>query len=179
MADRQLDRASLIQKEVKMNDLVAVIEIPKGSRNKYEVDHDSNSVWLDRTLFTPMGYPTDYGFINNTLGEDGDPLDALLLVEVPTFPGCHVKIRPVACFVMSDEAGRDVKILSVPVKDPRYEHLTDVDTVPKHLLDEVVHFFSHYKDLEPGKHTEIEGWRDLATAKKEIEASIRRFEQHT
>jgi inorganic pyrophosphatase len=155
--------------------LAAVIEIPKGSRNKYEVDHDSGAVWLDRTLFTPMGYPLDYGYLDHTLGEDGDPLDILLIVDVPTFPGCHVKVRPVACFVMSDESGRDVKILGVPAGDVRYDRYQDLHDVPAHVRDEVEHFFSHYKDLEPGKSVTVEGWRDLAAARVEIDAALERY----
>jgi inorganic pyrophosphatase len=154
--------------------LVAVIEIPRGSHNKYEVDHETNEIWLDRTLFTPMTYPTEYGYIDGTLGEDGDPLDALVLLEYPTFPGCRVKVRPVAAFVMSDEAGRDVKVLCVPVKDPRWSHLQDLSDVPQAVRDEVEHFFAHYKDLEPGKSVTIEGWRDLSAAEQEVNAAIAR-----
>ena len=159
-----------------MDPITAIIEIPRGSKNKYEVDHETGAVWLDRTLFTPMSYPLDYGFIDETLGEDGDPLDILLLVEVPTFPGCHVKVRPVACFVMSDESGRDVKILGVPAKDVRYDRYQKLDDVPQHLRDEVEHFFGHYKDLEPGKSVTIEGWRDLSQANDEIAASVKRYQ---
>ena len=152
-----------------------VIEIPKGSKNKYEVDHETGQVWLDRTLFTPMGYPTDYGYVEGTLGEDGDPLDALVLLEVPTFPGCHLKVRAVGSFVMSDEAGRDVKLLCVPEKDPRWMHIQDVDDVLIAVKDEITHFFSHYKDLEPGKSVTVEGWRDKADAEKELAASQARL----
>lgn len=162
--------------EVALSDLVTVVEIPRGSKNKYEVDHEGGKVWLDRTLFTPMAYPTEYGYLEDTLGEDGDPLDALVLLEHPTFPGCHVKVRQVAAFVMSDEAGRDVKILCVPAKDVRWQHLQDLADVPQALLDEVEHFFSHYKDLEPGKSVQIEGWRNLEQANKEIDDSFKRFE---
>jgi inorganic pyrophosphatase len=161
--------------EVEMDPLHAVIEIPRNSRNKYEVDHETGAVWLDRTLFTPMGYPLDYGYLDGTLGEDGDPLDVLLYVDVPTFPGCHVKVRPVAAFVMSDEAGRDVKILCVPHGDPRYEHIRDLADVHSHLQREVSHFFEHYKDLEPGKSVTVEGWAPLAQATREIEAALARY----
>ncbi len=152
-----------------------VIEIPKGSKNKYEVDHDSGQVWLDRTLFTAMGYPTDYGYIEGTLGEDGDPLDALVLLDVPTFPGCHLKARVVGAFIMSDEAGRDVKLLCVLEKDPRWLHIQDVNDVPANVKDEITHFFSHYKDLEPGKSVTVEGWQDMASAEKELAASRTRL----
>lgn len=152
-----------------------VIEISKGSRNKYEVDHESGAVWLDRTLFTPMGYPTEYGYIEDTLGEDGDPLDALVLLAEPTFPGCHLKVRTVGAFIMSDEAGRDVKLLCVLEKDPRWSLIQDIDDVAQHIKDEITHFFSHYKDLEPGKHVEVEGWRGKAEADKELAASRARL----
>ena len=104
-----------------------VIEIPKGSRNKYEVDHDTGRVKLDRYLFTAMGYPTDYGFIENTLGEDGDPLDALVLLPEPVFPGCMVEARPVGMFQMTDEAGGDDKVLCVPAGDPRWDHIQEIE----------------------------------------------------
>ncbi len=155
-----------------------VIEIPKGSKNKYEVDHETGQVWLDRTLFTPMGYPTDYGYIEGTLGEDSDPLDALVLLDVPTFPGCHLKARAVASFVMSDEKGRDVKLLCVLEKDPRWSHIQDVTDVLDHVKDEITHFFSHYKDLEPGKSVTIEGWRDKADAERELAAAQERLLSH-
>ncbi len=107
-----------------------VIEIPKGSRNKYEVDHDTGRVKLDRYLYTPMAYPTDYGFFENTLGEDGDPLDALVLLPESVFPGCIVEARPVAMFQMTDEAGGDDKVLCVPAGDPRWDHIQDLGDVP-------------------------------------------------
>ncbi|MHB8190503.1 MAG: inorganic diphosphatase [Ferrimicrobium sp.] len=158
--------------------LEAIIEIPKGSRNKYEVDHETGAIWLDRTLFTPMGYPADYGYLENTLGEDQDPLDVLLLIDTPTFPGCHVRVRPVACFVMTDEKGRDVKILCVPSGDARYDHLQDLPDIPTHFKNEVTHFFAHYKDLEPGKSVSIEGWTSLASAATEVQASQERYTSH-
>lgn len=154
-----------------------VIEIAKGSRNKYEVDHESGDVWLDRTLFTPMGYPTEYGYIEGTLGEDGDPLDALVLLDEPTFPGCHIKVRVVGAFVMTDEAGRDVKLLCVQEKDPRWLHIQNIDDVFTHIKDEINHFFSHYKDLEPGKSVTVEGWKDKASAEVELANAIDRLAQ--
>ncbi len=159
-----------------MQTLVAVIEIPKGSKNKYEVDHETNAVWLDRTLFTPMAYPAEYGYIEGTLGEDGDPLDALVMIEHSTFPGCHIKVRPIAAFIMSDEAGRDVKILCVPEKDPRWSHVADLGDVHKAVLNEIEHFFAHYKDLEPGKSVTVEGWEPLKKAEDEIKAAFERYE---
>src|SRR6201990_2110890 len=131
-----------------------IIEIPKGSRNKYEVDHETGRVFLDRYLYTSMGYPTDYGFIDDTLGEDGDPLDALVLLPLSVFPGVVVKARPVAMFRMTDEAGGDDKVLCVPAKDHRWDHIQDVGDVPEYELDQIKHFFSQYKALEPGKYVE-------------------------
>ncbi|KQR53585.1 inorganic pyrophosphatase [Leifsonia sp. Leaf336] len=146
-----------------------VIEIPKGSRNKYEVDHETGRVYLDRVLFTSFVYPTDYGFFENTLGDDGDPLDVLVLLEYPVFPGVGVKVRPVGVLNMSDEAGGDAKIIAVPYKDPRWQHIQDVNDVPEQTRKEIEHFFARYKDLEPGKFVNIEGWGDAAEAESIIE----------
>jgi inorganic pyrophosphatase len=156
-----------------------LIEIPRGSRNKYEVDHDSGRIRLDRTLFTATAYPADYGFIENTLGEDGDPLDALVLVLEPTFPGCLIRSRPVGMFRMTDEKGGDDKILCVPAGDPRLAHLRDLSDVPEFDRLEIEHFFLIYKELEPGKSVTGTSWADRAGAEAEIEASRRRLrEQH-
>ena len=130
------------------------IEIPKGSRNKYEVDHDTGRIRLDRTLFTATQYPADYGFIEDTLGEDGDPLDALVLVQEPTFPGCLIRSRAIGMFRMTDEKGGDDKVLCVPSDDPRQEHLRDIHHLPEFDRLEIQHFFEVYKDLEPGKSVE-------------------------
>ena len=145
-----------------------VIEIPKGSRNKYEMDHESGKIWLDRMLFTAMQYPVDYGFFSGTLAEDGDPLDALVLLQEPTFPGCHIMVRPVAVFWMSDEKGPDAKVLCVPARDPRWADTRDLDDVSPHLLMEIGHFFDVYKELEPGKASETRGWEDAAAAVRAI-----------
>jgi inorganic pyrophosphatase len=152
-----------------------VIEIPKGSRNKYEVDHDSGRVKLDRYLYTSMAYPLDYGFIENTLGEDGDPLDALVLLPEPLFPGILVDARPVAMFQMTDEAGGDDKVLCVPAGDKRWDHIQDVGDVPAQILEEVKHFFVHYKDLEPNKFVKAADWADRAAAEAEIKRSFERY----
>ena len=158
-----------------MTILNVTIEIPKGTRNKYEVDHETGRIVLDRVLFTAMAYPTDYGFIDDTLGEDGDPLDALVLVPPRLFPGVVVRMRPVAAFIMVDEHGPDAKILGVLAGDPRWDHIQDLADVPKHVLDEIEHFFAHYKELEPGKHSETEGWRDLAEANRLVDDAFARF----
>jgi inorganic pyrophosphatase len=146
----------------------AVIEIPKGSRNKYEVDHETGRVYLDRVLFTAFVYPVDYGFFENTLGNDGDPLDVLVLLEYPVYPGVGVKVRPVGVLRMSDEAGGDEKILAVPYKDPRWLHIQDLTDVAEQTRNELEHFFARYKDLEPGKFVNIDGWGDAAEAEKLI-----------
>lgn len=135
-----------------------VVEIPKGSRNKYEIDHDTGEVWLDRNLFTATQYPADYGFIPDSLAGDGDPLDVLVLLDEPTFPGCHIHARPIGVFWMRDEAGPDAKVLCVPAGDPRWEHLQDLADVPEHLLAEIHHFFEVYKALEPHKDADVRGW---------------------
>ena len=155
-----------------------VIEIPKGSRNKYEVDHDSGRVKLDRYLYTAFGYPADYGFIENTLGEDGDPLDALVLLPESVFPGCIVEARPVAMFKMTDEAGGDDKVLCVPAGDGRWDHIQDVGDVPSTELEAIKHFFVHYKDLEPGKYVKAADWASREEAEAEVERSIARFKPH-
>ncbi|MGD9622408.1 MAG: inorganic diphosphatase [Mycolicibacterium sp.] len=152
-----------------------LIEIPKGSRNKYEVDHDSGKVKLDRYLFTSMGYPTDYGYIEDTLGEDGDPLDALVLLPEPVFPGCILKARPVGMFRMTDEHGGDDKVLCV-LADPRWDHINDIGDVSSFELDAIKHFFVHYKDLEPGKFVKAADWVGRAEAEAEVQRSIERFE---
>jgi inorganic pyrophosphatase len=142
----------------------AVIEIPKGSRNKYEVDHETGRVFLDRVLYTTFVYPTDYGFFENTLGDDGDPLDVLVLTQYPLFPGVGVKVRPVAVFHMTDDGGGDAKVLAVPAKDPRWDFIQDLADVPEFTKKEIEHFFEHYKDLEPGKWVKTEGWEGAEAA---------------
>ncbi|MGH9067084.1 MAG: inorganic diphosphatase [Acidimicrobiales bacterium] len=160
-------------------ELEVVIEIPKGSRNKYEADHDTGHIWLDRMLFTATQYPADYGYLPDTLSDDGDPLDVLVLLEEPTFPGCHIMARPVGLFRMKDEKGVDTKILAVPATDPRWGGINDLGDLAPFLLDEIQHFFEVYKDLEPGKATTIEGWSDAEAAVAEIERSRQAFEPHS
>lgn len=151
------------------------IEIPKGQRNKYEIDHVSGRVRLDRYLYTAMGYPADYGFIENTLGEDGDPLDAFVLLPESVFPGVVVEARPVAMFKMVDEAGGDDKVLCVPAGDSRWDHIQDLSDVSTFELDAIKHFFVHYKDLEPNKHVTAADWVGRAEAEAEIAASFKRL----
>jgi inorganic pyrophosphatase len=151
-----------------------LIEIPAGSRNKYEVDHLSGRIRLDRMLFTSTRYPNDYGYIEGTLGQDGDPLDAMVLLQEPTFPGCLIKCRAIGMFRMTDEAGGDDKVLCVPAGDPRLEHLRDIHHVPEFDRLEIQHFFEVYKDLEPGKSVEGASWTGRVEAEAEIMASIQR-----
>jgi inorganic pyrophosphatase len=152
-----------------------VVEIPKGSRNKYEVNHDTGEIWLDRMLFTATQYPTDYGFVPNTLAEDGDPLDAMVLLEEPTFPGCHIDARAVGVFWMRDEQGPDAKVLCVADKDPRWAEVEDIGDLPPFLLAEIGHFFDVYKALEPGKGTETRGWEGAEAARRAIDDGRRRY----
>ncbi len=150
--------------------LTVVVEIPKGSRNKYEMDHDTGEVFLDRMLFTSMQYPADYGFIQDTLGGDGDPLDALVFVGESTFPGCHIRVRPIGLFRMTDEKGEDEKVLCVPLRDPMWSHVNDLTGIPQPLLDEIEHFFQVYKDLE-GHAVQTDGFEDRAAAEVVIATS--------
>ncbi|MCW2923511.1 MAG: ppa [Thermoleophilia bacterium] len=152
-----------------------VVEIPKGSRNKYEIDHERHVVRLDRRLFSATTYPADYGFFPDTLAEDGDPLDALVLLEEPTVPGCYVEVRPLGVLWMEDEQGPDAKVICVAANDPAYEGADNITDLPSSLLAEIRHFFDVYKDLEPGKRTSIAGYDDAEVAWREIDASVARY----
>jgi inorganic pyrophosphatase len=158
-----------------IDEIEVIVEIPKGSRNKYEIDHDTGAVWLDRHLFTAMTYPADYGFVPDTLAEDGDPLDALVLLDEPTFPGVHVRARPIGVFWMRDEAGPDAKILCVPSGDQRSANIHDLADIGEHTLAEIGHFFEVYKALEPHKHTAVRDWEGVEAAREEIAVSRRRY----
>jgi inorganic pyrophosphatase len=153
-----------------------LIEIPRGSRNKYEVDHHTGRIRLDRTLFTSTQYPADYGYIDGTLGLDGDPLDALVIIEGdPLFPGVLVRCRAIGMFRMTDEKGPDDKVLCVPNTDPRLEHLRDIHHLPEFDRLEIQHFFEVYKDLEPGKSVEGATWVGRAEAEAELERARQRL----
>ena len=154
-----------------------IVEIPKGQRNKYEVDHETGRIRLDRMLFTSTRYPSDYGFIEGTLAPDGDPLDALVLLDEPTFPGCLIRCRAIGMFRMRDEKGGDDKVLCVAATDPRMAHLRDIEDVSEFDLLEIQHFFDVYKELEPGKMVEAANWVGRTEAYAEIEASIARLAQ--
>jgi len=157
-------------------DFDVLVEIPKGERNKYEVDKASGRIRLDRMLFTSTAYPADYGYIENTLGQDGDPLDALVILQQPTFPGCLIECRAIGMFRMTDEAGGDDKVLCVPSHDPRAEHLRDIGDVSSYDQLEIQHFFEVYKDLEPGKSVEGAEWVGRKEAEQEIRDSFARAE---
>jgi inorganic pyrophosphatase len=149
-------------------ELLAFVEIPKGSRNKYEYDQRLGQLILDRFLSSSTVYPTDYGYLIGYLGRDGDPLDALVCVSEPTFPGCVIPVKPIALFKMRDEKGEDDKIICVPLKDPGWNEAETLDDIPKQLQREISHFFSIYKELE-GKAVEVEGWRSREEALAVIE----------
>jgi inorganic pyrophosphatase len=148
-----------------------LIEIPAGSKNKYEFDKDLNAFALDRVLFSSVQYPYDYGFIPNTLADDGDPLDGMVIIDQPTFPGCVIAARPIGMLEMIDGGDRDEKILCVPDKDPRYANVKSLKDIPSHRLDEIAEFFKTYKNLEK-KVTEILGWKDADTVAALVEKCI-------
>ena len=153
-----------------------VIEIPRGSRNKYEYDHERHVIRLDRRLFSATVYPADYGFVPDTLADDGDPVDVLVLLDDPTFPGCWVEVRAVGVFRMEDEAGLDAKLLCVPSHDPTYDDVHDLADLPPRLLDEIENFFDVYKMLEPGKTTITRGYEGYEAALRELEAGRTRHQ---
>ncbi len=155
--------------------MTVVVEIPKGSRNKYEYDPAVDRIRLDRRIFSSTGYPTDYGFVPDTLAEDGDPIDVLLLLDEPTFPGCVVRSRPIAVFWMRDEEGPDAKLLCVPADDPRHRHLQELEDVPMHQIAEIWHFFEIYEALAPDKSAETRGWERRGKAIEALEDAQRRF----
>ena len=160
-----------------MDDFIEMmVEIPKGSRNKYEYDHERRAMRLDHRLYSAVTFPADYGFVAGTEGADGEPLDALVLLEDPTFPGCLVRARPVGVFWMADEKGPDAKIICVPVDDPRSSsgRVSDLADLPRHLLDEIEHFFDVYKMLEPGTSPAPDGYEGREAALREVEAARNR-----
>ena len=151
-----------------------LVEIPRGSRQKYEVDHETGRIRLDRVLFSSVHYPADYGFVMDTLGGDGDPLDAIVVVEEPTFPGCIVPARPIGTLFMSDQQGDDEKILAVPVGDPRFDEVRRLEDLAKHWLREIETFFATYTELEPRRPTELKGWHNVDVAWRLIDEARRR-----
>jgi inorganic pyrophosphatase len=155
--------------------ITAVVEIPAGSRNKYELDKESGLIRLDRVLYSAVHYPGDYGFIPRTLAEDGDPCDVLVLLNEPTFPGCQIDARPIGVLRMLDRGEPDDKILAVPSHDPFYGEYFDIADIPQHYLREVEHFFGIYKDLE-GKRMEVIGWEKSEHAAEAVMDGIRAYE---
>lgn len=166
---------SLIPPQPKAGLLNVLIEIPAGSKNKYEFDKDLNAFALDRVLYSSVQYPYDYGFVPNTLADDGDPLDGMVIMDQPTFPGCVIPARPIGMLIMIDGGDRDEKILCVPAKDPRYADVKSLSDIAPHRLDEIAEFFRSYKNLEK-KVTEIRGWEGIeavqALVAKSIEAAL-------
>ena len=154
--------------------LVCVVEIPKGGRNKYEYDPRLDGIKFDRLLMSAATYPTDYGYLRDTLGEDGDPLDALVCLYEPTFAGCLIPVKPVGMFAMRDEVGGDNKIICVPFHDPYWNQYEELADLPLPLRQEIEQFFSIYKDLEEGKTVGIEGWCSVEEAAREITAARER-----
>jgi inorganic pyrophosphatase len=155
--------------------LHCIVEVPKGTRNKYEWDPDWRAIRLDRFLFSSVVYPTDYGFFPKTLATDGDPLDAMIAVSEATFPGCAIEIRPIALLRMHDEAGEDDKVLGVPLRDPNWSRIERLEDLSSQLCDEIVHFFSIYKQPE-GKHVEVDGWYPRDDAARVIREARERYE---
>jgi len=167
---------SRIPAQPKPGILNVLIEIPAGSKNKYEYDKDMGAMALDRVLYSSVQFPCDYGFAPNTLADDGDPLDGLVMMDQPTFPGCVIAARPIGAMEMVDGGDRDEKILCVPVKDPRYAEIKSIKDVAPHRLEEIAEFFRTYKNLEK-KATEILGWQDVERAQELIEKAIKAFGQ--
>lgn len=154
-----------------------VIEIPYGTNIKYEIDKESGAVVVDRVMYSAMFYPANYGFVANTLSNDGDPADVLVLNEYPLQAGCVIKCRLIGVLIMEDESGMDEKLLAVPVKklDPRYENIQSIDDLPKITVDRIKNFFETYKMLEPGKWVKVKGFEDLASATKILDDAIKAY----
>lgn len=159
-------------------DINVVIEVPQHADPvKYELDKASGALFVDRFMHTAMHYPCNYGFVPNTLSEDGDPVDVLVVTKFPLIPGCVVPCRPVGVLKMEDEKGVDAKLLAVPVSSvkPVYDDVRGPEDMPRFLLDQIEHFFEHYKDLEPGKWVKVQGWEGAEAARREIVESIARY----
>jgi inorganic pyrophosphatase len=164
-----------VSSEAADSELTCLVEIPRGSRNKYEWDEKRGALRLDRRLFSSVVYPGDYGFIEWTLTENGRQLDALIVTNEATFPGCIVDVRPIGLFRMRDETGIDDKVLCVPTRDPDWRDVHELEDIPELLREEIAHFFAIYKDLEPERVTAVEGWADRSAADEEVAQCMRRF----
>ncbi len=160
-------------------DIYVVVEIPQGSGIKYEVDKESGAVFVDRFLYTAMYYPFNYGFIPNTLAEDGDPTDVLVISSEPVVPGSVIRSRPIGMLEMEDEEGIDTKIIAVPVSklDKTFDNIKTVDDLPEAILNKIKHFFEHYKELEPGKWVKVKSFKGVEAAINAIKADLDRFEK--
>jgi inorganic pyrophosphatase len=165
---------SLIPAQPKPGIINVLIEIPGGSKNKYEFDKDMNAFALDRVLFASVKYPYDYGFVPNTLADDGDPLDGMVMMDEPTFSGCVIAARPIGMLLMIDGGDRDEKILCVPAEDPRYNEVKSIKDIAPHRLEEIAEFFRTYKNLEK-KVTEIQGWKDVDAVNPLVEECIKAY----
>lgn len=165
---------SKIPAQPKARIINVLIEIPGGSKNKYEFDKDMNAFILDRVLFSSVKYPYDYGFVPNTLADDGDPLDGMVMMDEPTFPGCVIASRPICMLEMIDGGDRDEKILCVPAEDPRYDHVKSMKDVAPHILEEIAEFFRSYKNLEK-KETNILGWKDIDQVAPLVEECVKAY----
>jgi inorganic pyrophosphatase len=165
---------SLIPAQPKPGIINVLIEIPGGSKNKYEFDKDMNAFALDRVLFASVKYPYDYGFVPNTLADDGDPLDGMVMMDEPTFAGCVIAARPIGMLLMIDGGDRDEKILCVPAEDPRYNEVKSIKDIAPHRLEEIAEFFRTYKNLEK-KVTEIQGWKDVEAVTPLVEECIKAY----
>ena len=155
-----------------------IVEIPKGSRNKYEYSKRIGVIKLDRVLYSPLHYPSDYGLIPQTYCEDGDPLDILVMINEPTYPGCVIEARPIGMFQMIDRGAADDKVLAVPATDPIFGDYHNLEDVPRHFLNEIAHFFQTYKQLEENAHVEPKGWVDAERAKEEILKAMDLYKEH-
>ncbi|MBI2013421.1 MAG: inorganic diphosphatase [Candidatus Colwellbacteria bacterium] len=149
-----------------------IVEIPKGSRNKYELDKETGRIKLNRVLHSSVAFPADYGYIENTLSDDGDPLDVLIISRFPVFPGCVVEVKPIALFNMVDTGDNDEKIVGVPAKDPYFKSWTDLKDIPEALKNEIEEFYRTVKALEPGKHVETKGWEGAKEAEAQVKKAI-------
>jgi inorganic pyrophosphatase len=154
-----------------------VIEIPRGSNVKYEIDEESGAIFVDRKLFTAMFYPCNYGFIPQTKEKDGDPVDVLVLGNDPIVPGAVIRANPVGVLITADEEGEDAKVVAVPIAkvDPSFSDVNDIGAVPQHIQDQIKHFFEHYKELEKGKYVKVKGWENRATATRKISEAIETY----
>ncbi|XWK87281.1 MAG: inorganic diphosphatase [Phormidium sp.] len=167
---------SLIPAQPKLGLINVLIEIPAGSKNKYEFDKDMQAFALDRVLYSSVQYPYDYGFVPNTLADDGDPLDGMVIMDQPTFPGCVIAARPIGMLEMVDGGDRDEKILCVPDKDPRYANVKSLKDIQQHRLDEIAEFFQSYKNLEK-KEVKILGWQDVDKVMPLVEECVKAYKK--